>query len=396
MSQRQQVCVLAGDGIGVEVTEAVLPLFEALELPIDLKFGDIGWSCWQKEGNCIPDRTWNLINESNATLLGAITSKPLREAEAELSSALRGTGRVYVSPVIQLRQKLGLFANVRPVTDVLGNNRYRFSVIRENTEGLYAGLDFASIPQAFEPILAERERNGAPWTRESCSDATMTVRLQTRAGLLRLFRFAFEHARQQGYDRVTLADKPNVLRYSGAFAREILESVAADFPDIQCSIDNVDAVALWMVRRPERFGVIVAENMFGDILSDLGAGVMGGLGLAPSANIGAQGAYFEPVHGSAPAYAGQHRANPSAMFLSVALMLEHLGHAHAAQATRNAVAQVARSDCRTYDLGGTASTFEVATAIVKQTLEGAALLDGVTSRQSRNQDKHDLKKGAHA
>lgn len=181
MSRRQQVCVLPGDGIGVEVTDAVLPLFEALGLPIDLKFGDIGWSCWQKEGNCIPDKTWDLINESDATLLGAITSKPLREAEAELSSILRGTGRVYVSPVIQLRQKLGLFANVRPVTDVLGNNRYRFSVIRENTEGLYAGLDFASIPQAFEPILAERERNGAPWSRESCTDATMTVRLQTRA-----------------------------------------------------------------------------------------------------------------------------------------------------------------------------------------------------------------------
>lgn len=398
MTQRQNVCVLAGDGIGMEVTAAVVPLFQALNLPIDLKFGEIGWSCWQKEGKCIPDSTWDLINASDATLLGAITSKPLREAEAELAPSLRGTGLIYVSPVIQLRQKLGLYANVRPISDVLGDNRYRFSVIRENTEGLYAGLDFASIPQAFEPILAERERNGAPWTREGPDDATMTVRLQTRAGLLRLFRFAFEHARQQGYDRVTLADKPNVLRYSGAFAREILESVAADFPDIQCNIDNVDAVALWMVRRPERFGVIVAENMFGDILSDLGAGVMGGLGLAPSANIGANGAYFEPVHGSAPAYAGQERANPSAMFLSVALMLEHLGHQHAAMATRKAVAQVARSECRTYDLGGTSSTFEVAAEIVRQTVEWARTPGEAPATTSGNhlQSKQTLGKGAHA
>lgn len=391
MSQRQKVAVLPGDGIGIEVTEAVLPLFEALNLPIDLSFGDIGWSCWQKEGNCIPGNTWKLIESSDATLLGAITSKPLREAEAELPEALRGRGKVYVSPVIQLRQKLGLFANVRPVTDVLGDNRYRFSVIRENTEGLYAGLDFASIPEAFAPILEERERNGAAWTRAGLDDATMTVRLQTRAGLTRLFRFAFEHAREQGHDRVTLADKPNVLRYSGAFARDILETVAADYPDIGFAIDNVDAVALWMVRRPERFGVVVAENMFGDILSDLGAGVMGGLGLAPSANIGAQGAYFEPVHGSAPAYAGQNRANPSAMFLTVALLLEHLGHAQAALAIRNAVAQVARSACRTYDLGGTANTFEVATVIVRQTLEWAAKLDAGTSRTP-----HTVNTGAHA
>jgi len=392
MSARQKVCVLPGDGIGIEVTEAVLPLFDTLNLPIDLSFGDIGWSCWQKEGNCIPETTWNLISASNATLLGAITSKPLREAEAELSPELRGTGRVYVSPVIQLRQKLGLYANVRPVTDVLGDDRYRFSVIRENTEGLYAGLDFASIPPGFEAVLAERERNGAPWTREGPNDATMSVRLQTRAGLTRLFRFAFEHAREQGFDRVTLADKPNVLRYSGAFARDILESVAADYPDIHSNIDNVDAVALWMVRRPERFGVIVAENMFGDILSDLGAGVMGGLGLAPSANIGAQGAYFEPVHGSAPAYAGQNRANPSAMFLTVALLLDHLGHGQAARAIRNAVSEVARSDQRTYDLGGSASTREVAAAILRHSLDWAERLDGAGAHRA----PHAVKQGAHA
>jgi len=365
---RHRVCVLPGDGVGVEVVDALLPVFEALNLPIDLDFGQIGWECWRTGGDPVPAETWAKIAAADATLLGAITSKGLHEAEAELPAALRNTSRVYVSPVIQLRQRLSLYANVRPVTDVLGDGRFRFTVIRENTEGLYAGLDFATIPAEFEPLLKAKELAGAPWTRNSAEDATMTVRLQTRAGLTRLFRFAFEYARQHDYKRVTLADKPNVLRYSGAFAREILESVAAQYPDIAYNIDNVDAVALWMIRRPERFGVIVAENMFGDILSDLGAGVMGGLGFAPSANIGDAGAYFEPVHGSAPAHVGQNKANPSAMFLSLALLLEHLGYHAQAQAIERAVAQVVRHDCQTYDSGGQATTRECAAAIIERSV----------------------------
>ncbi|AZE51418.1 isocitrate/isopropylmalate dehydrogenase [Pseudomonas chlororaphis] len=365
---RHRVCVLPGDGIGSEVVEAILPIFDALELPIDLDFGQIGWECWRTGGDPVPAETWAKIAAADATLLGAITSKALLEAEKELPEALRNTSRVYVSPVIQLRQRLSLYANVRPVTDVLGEGRFRFTVIRENTEGLYAGLDFASIPAEFEPLLKARELAGAPWSRDSAEDATMTVRLQTRAGLTRLFRFAFEYARQHDYQRVTLADKPNVLRYSGAFARGILEEVAAHYPDIAYNIDNVDAVALWMIRRPERFGVIVAENMFGDILSDLGAGVMGGLGFAPSANIGDAGAYFEPVHGSAPAHVGQDKANPSAMFLSLALLLEHLGYHAQAQAIEQAVTQVARHDCQTYDSGGQATTGQCAAAIIRRSV----------------------------
>ncbi|WP_397433203.1 isocitrate/isopropylmalate dehydrogenase family protein [Pseudomonas chlororaphis] len=365
---RHRVCVLPGDGIGSEVVEAILPIFDALELPIDLDFGQIGWECWRTGGDPVPAETWAKIAAADATLLGAITSKALQEAEKELPEPLRNTSRVYVSPVIQLRQRLSLYANVRPVTDVLGEGRFRFTVIRENTEGLYAGLDFASIPAEFEPLLKARELAGAPWSRDSAEDATMTVRLQTRAGLTRLFRFAFEYARQHDYQRVTLADKPNVLRYSGAFARGILEEVAAHYPDIAYNIDNVDAVALWMIRRPERFGVIVAENMFGDILSDLGAGVMGGLGFAPSANIGDAGAYFEPVHGSAPAHVGQGKANPSAMFLSLALLLEHLGYHAQAQAIEQAVTQVVRHDCQTYDSGGQATTGQCAAAIIRRSV----------------------------
>lgn len=350
----KKICVLPGDGVGIEVTEAVVPLFEALELPVTLSFGQIGWECWRAEGAPVPQATWRLIQDSDATLLGAITSKPQREAQTELPSHLRHSELPYVSPVIQLRQRLSLYANVRPITDVIGNERFRFTVIRENTEGLYAGLDYASVPSEIEPLLLAKEREGASWQRSDRHDAAVSVRLQTRLGVKRLLRFACDHARAQGFDKVTLADKPNVLRNSSAFVRDILEEVATDYPDLQLNIENVDAVALWMVRRPERFGVIVAENMFGDILSDLGAGVMGGLGLAPSANIGEHGAYFEPVHGSAPAYAGLNKANPSAMFLSAALMLDYLDFTEAASRVRNAVRQVAQSDVRTYDLGAPA------------------------------------------
>ncbi|MCQ9390546.1 isocitrate/isopropylmalate dehydrogenase family protein [Pseudomonas viridiflava] len=368
-SKTKRICVLPGDGVGVEVMDVAIPVLQALGLDFQLDYGEIGWECWKREGNTVPQATWTKIAQADATLLGAITSKPLKEAELELPSTLQGKNHPFVSPVIQLRQNLGLYANVRPVTDILGENRFRFVVIRENTEGLYAGLDYDHIPAEFLPVLERREANGASWIRHTSTDAAMSVRLQTRHGLTRLFRFSFDYARLHGYTHVTLADKPNVLRHSSAFTRAILEEVALDYPDIGYSVDNIDAAALWMVRRPERFGVIVAENMFGDILSDLGAGVMGGLGLAPSANIGDTGAYFEPVHGSAPAHAGLNKANPSAMFLSIGLMLEHLGYSSEASIIAHAVADVARSSVRTYDLKGTSTTRDVAHAVIARCLE---------------------------
>lgn len=367
-----RICVLPGDGIGEEVTAAALPVFEAAGVPVDLVFGEIGWKCWVSGGDTVPPETWRKIADTDVTLLGAITSKPLREAEEALPPALRGRGHPFVSPVIQLRQRLKLFANVRPVTDIVEGGRFSFTVIRENTEGLYAGLDFSAIPPEFASLLAEREAAGAPWGRLDPHEASMAVRLQTRAGLERILRFAFDHARRHGLETVTWADKPNVLRHSGAFARAVLEEVAEDYADIGWRIENVDAIALWMVRRPERFGVIVAENMFGDILSDLGAGIMGGLGFAPSANIGREGAYFEPVHGSAPAHAGLNRANPCAMFLTIALLLDHVGEAEAAGAIRKAVIEVARSPLRTYDQGGSATTDEVAAAIIAHVADHSA------------------------
>lgn len=364
-----KICVLPGDGIGVEVMEAALPVFEALSIPISLHFGKIGWECWKEGGNPVPEETWVLINKTDATLLGSITSKPLKEAENELPDHLKGKNIKYISPVIQLRQKLGLFANVRPITDIGNKNKkFNFCVIRENTEGLYAGLDFASIPEEVSELISKNKSKQADWTISSPDNATCAIRLQTKEGLERLFHFSFQYAIANGYSKITWADKPNVLRYSGDFSRKILIEVAKNYPQITWDIQNVDAVALWMVKRPESFSLIVAENMFGDILSDLGAGVMGGLGLAPSANIGSTSkCYFEPVHGSAPKYAGQNKANPSAMFLTIGLLLDHFGFKEEADRISRAINQVITDGkILTYDLGGNSSTQEMAQEIIKQ------------------------------
>ncbi|MGW7413916.1 isocitrate/isopropylmalate dehydrogenase family protein [Streptomyces sp. NPDC054863] len=362
MTDRKTIAVLPGDGIGPEVMSAALEAVDRLDLPLDFRFGEIGWDCWRRGGDPVPERTWKLLDETDAALLGAITSKPLREAEAELDDNLRGTGLRFVSPVLQLRQRLGLYANVRPVTD-LQHGRFDFVVVRENTEGLYAGLDFHGLDEPLWNAVRHHPNAAASGPEET----SVTLRLQTRFGIDRLLRFGFEHARSHGYRLLTLVDKPNVLRNSSNHLRERLELIAADYPEIETEILNVDAVALWMVRRPERFGVLVAENMFGDILSDLGAGVMGGLGLASSGNIGDLGSYFEPVHGSAPGMAGQGRANPTAMLLTLAQLLTHLDLPLPARQLTEAVRTVVRARTTvTYDLGGTASTGEAAAAIAVQ------------------------------
>ncbi|MBM9400789.1 isocitrate/isopropylmalate dehydrogenase family protein [Gluconacetobacter azotocaptans] len=361
---------LPGDGIGPEVLGAALPIFDAMRIPIKLDIGKIGWSCWQAAGDPVPQDTWEKISHADVVLLSAITSKSRREAEDDLPPHLRQRAIEYVSPVIQLRQRLDLYANVRPIYDLSGRDKFRAVVIRENTEGLYSGLDYWPAPAPIVDLLAEATR-AKPLGREHSGHISASVRIQTRHGLSRIFLFAFEFARQNGYRKVTLADKPNVLRHSGAFARECFEEAAEKFPEIIADVQNVDAVALWLVMRPERFGVIVAENMFGDILSDLAAGVMGGLGFAPSENIGTTGAYYEPVHGSAPHLAGQNRANPSAMFLTIALALKKHGYGLEAAAIQRAVSACYQAAKVTYDAGGSLSTAEAASEIISRAAHDA-------------------------
>lgn len=357
-----KITVLAGDGIGREVMDAALPVFDIFDIPVELTFGDVGWEYWKKEGNPLPERTWQIIKQSDATLLGAITSKPEREAYQELVPQLSSKQFNYVSPVIQLRQGLDLFANIRPCFSINDEKAFNFCVIRENTEGLYAGFDFHPTPDNLKAILQEKSN----FKNTSNEELSCSLRVQSLAGLTRLFEFAFSYADKNNYKRITLADKPNVLRKSGAFAREIYEKIAVKYPHINADILNVDALALWLVKCPEKFGVIVAENMFGDILSDLGAAVMGGLGFAPSANIGNKGCYFEPVHGSAPAIKA-NQANPSAMFLTIGLLLKHFGYDNEAKRIENAIKTVVKDGQNTtYDVGGNATTNGMAEAILAQ------------------------------
>lgn len=364
-SKKLNIAVLPGDGIGIDVTQAAIPIFNALKIPVNLTLGDIGWSYWQTEGTPIPERTWHLINEADTILLGAITSKPQREARNELTKELQQQKLNYISPIISLRQNLDLYANVRPCFSLKNTNKpFDFCIIRENTEGLYAGFDYHPLP---EPILNLLDKN-PHWQSIPADEMSCALRLQSTAGLTRLFHYAFQYANTQKMNRVTFADKPNVLRLSSEFAREIFDATANQYPHIHADILNVDAVALWLVRRPEEFGVIVAENMFGDILSDVGAGVMGGLGFAPSANIGTKKCYFEPVHGSAPRI-GANKANPSAMFLTISLLLQHFGYEEQAQLIRQSISIIMnKGRFVTYDVGGNASTSDMAKAIIDQCL----------------------------
>jgi isocitrate/isopropylmalate dehydrogenase/regulator of RNase E activity RraA len=365
-TKKLKIAVLPGDGIGKDVTKACIDIFTALDIPVALTFGDIGWSFWQNEGTPIPDRTWQLIHDSDTTLLGAITSKPEREAQLELSKKFKNKPTNYVSPIIQLRQRLELFANVRPSFTINEKStNFNLCIIRENTEGLYSGFDYHPLPRQLDSLLKQHQK----WQHINSDDISCSLRLQSKQGLARLFQFAFDYANKHGFSRVTFADKPNVLRQSSAFARELFESYSQKFPHIKADILNVDAVGLWIVRRPEKFGVIVAENMFGDILSDVGAGIMGGLGVAPSANIGPNGCYFEPVHGSAPSIS-KDKANPCAMFLTISMLLNHFSHTKAANIIKQSVMEVINKQYYlTYDLGGNSTTKEMAHAIIDTCLK---------------------------
>tara|TARA_B100001094_G_scaffold330678_1_gene396510 strand:- start:1450 stop:3609 length:2160 start_codon:yes stop_codon:yes gene_type:complete len=359
--KRKNILVLPGDGIGVEVCQAAIPILKALNLPMDIKYAEIGWECWKKYGDTVPQKTWGMIKQADAVLLAAITSHGKEKAESSLPVELQGLNRQYVSPIIALRQKLELYANVRPSHGIGKNGKnFNICIIRENTEGLYAGLDFHKVPSEFQHIIKHKNIETYGY-----DETTWSVRLQTKLGLERIIRYAFKYAVEHNMSRVTLADKPNVLRESGNFARDIFYSVSREYPQIEADIHNVDAVAMWLHLKPEVFGVIVCENLFGDILSDLAAGLMGGLGLAPSANIGKDIAYFEPVHGSAPKLAGKNKANPIAMFKSISLMLAYLGFEHESKLVENAVDYVIKQNkFLTYDLGGQATTQDCAENLI--------------------------------
>ncbi len=384
---------MPGDGIGNDVMEATRIVLDALRLEAEYIPCDIGWDFWCREGNPLPDRSIKVLKATTCALFGAITSKPQDDAKEELAPELKGKNLVYFSPIVRLRQLFNLHTNMRPCKSYPGNPlNYRGTrlanpsgddimidqvVFRENTEGMYGGVEFFPLP---EPVYAALCANPKmkPWKDKGLENVAFSSRIVSVQGCTSICRQAFEHAKRTGRKRVTLVEKPNVLRETGGLMTRIFRKMAEDYKPAGIWADeaNIDAICMWMFKNPQDYSVLVAENMFGDIVSDLCAGLVGGLGFAPSANLGDRYAVFEPTHGSAPKYAGQYKVNPHAMLLTAKLMLDWLGDGNGgggaaekqmASRLESAIARVIKEGkVRTYDMGGKDSTLDVAREVARQ------------------------------
>jgi len=367
---KYRIAWLPGDGIGNDVMDAAKLVLDTLELDAEYIHGDIGWEFWKSEGNPLPDRTIDILKQTDCALFGAITSKPKNEAVKELSPELQGQGHVYSSPIVGLRQLLKLHTNMRPCHAFEGNPlNYRddidLVIFRENTEGMYSGIEFRPVPDEVRQTITEHNPKMKKFQEVAGDDMAITLRVITRKGAELIIRDAFEYAKRYNMPTVTVVEKPNVLRETSGLFNEVSREIAKEYPGIEVWYTNIDAMCMWLVKNPQKYGVIVTSNLFGDITSDLSAQLVGGLGFACAANIGDDYAVFEPTHGSAPKYAGKYTANPTAMILTVRLMLQHIGEEDMANRVYNAVAEVIREGTvRTRDMGGEATTMEMAEAIV--------------------------------
>jgi isocitrate dehydrogenase (NAD+) len=325
------VTLIPGDGIGPELADATTHVLESTGITFDWDVQEAGEATIAKEGTPLPDRVLDSIRANGVAIKGPITT-PV------------GTG--FRSVNVALRQTLELYANLRPARSMQGvESRYTdvdLIIVRENTEDLYAGIEHRVGP-----------------------DAAESIKIITRAASQRIARYAFEYAVKNGRSKVTAVHKANIMKLSDGLFLESCGQVAAEYEGrIQFEDRIVDNMCMQLVQKPELYDVLVLPNLYGDIISDLAAGLVGGLGVAPGANIGDTAAVFEPVHGSAPKYAGQNKANPTALMLSGGLMLRHLGETDAAVAVEEAVrAVIAEGTTVTYDLGGTAGTREFGEAV---------------------------------
>ncbi len=331
-----EITVIPGDGIGPEVTSATLEVLNAAgaDLTYDEQLG--GVSALESVGSPLPDATLDSIRRTRIALKGPLTTP---------------SGSGFRSVNVALRKEFDLYANVRPARTLFGGGRYDdidLVLIRENTEGLYVGVEhFIGVG-------------------DDARAAAESVMIVTRHGTERIVRYAFEYARTHGRKKVTVAHKANILKYTQGLILDVARDVAEDYPDIEFEDRIIDATAMWLVLDPYRFDVLVMENMFGDILSDLMAGLVGGLGFAPAANIGLDTAMFEAVHGSAPDIAGQGVANPTSLLLSACMMLDHVDQGDVAHRIRTAIGTVLRNgDVRTRDMGGTDGTAAYTAAVVR-------------------------------
>ena len=376
---KYKVAWMPGDGVGSEVMDAAKLTLDALGFDAEYVPADIGWEFWCKEGNPLPDRTIETLKNTDCALFGAITSKPREEATAELAPELQGRGLTYFSPIVKLRQLFNLHTNLRPCKAYPGNSlNYRddidLVVFRENTEGMYGGVEWFPLPKKVADAMADPEV-GHPqrmkrWYERGLENVAVSTRIMSRQGCESICRQAFDYAKETGRKSVTLVEKPNVLRETGGLMTRVFRAVATEYPGIEPWEANIDAICMWMIKNPQDYDVLVAENMFGDIVSDLCAGLVGGLGFACAANIGVNYAVFEPTHGSAPKYAGKNVVNPMAMILTAKMMLDWLGEKDLAARLEGAVAKViAENKVATYDVKGRGkgdSTIAVGEEVARQ------------------------------
>ena len=368
---KYHIAWLPGDGVGNDVMDAAKIVLDTINLDAEYIPGDIGWEFWKTEGDPLPARTIKLLKETDCGLFGAITSKPNDEAQKELAPELKSKGFVYSSPIVRLRQTFNLHTNLRPCKAFAGNPlNYRddidLVVFRENTEGLYAGVEFQPVPdEIFNALMSHKKMK--KFENIPLADMAISTRIFTRKACQNIVRQAFEYAKEHNRKSVTLVEKPNVIRETSGMMVQEARKIAKNYSGIELWETNVDAMCMWLVKNPQIYDVLVSSNMFGDIISDLSAQLVGGLGFAASGNIGDDFAVFEPTHGSAPKYAGMYKVNPTAMLMSVKLMLDWLGEKKDAKKLEQAIADVIKEGkVRTYDLGGDNTSLEVAEEIAKK------------------------------
>ncbi len=361
------VVTLPGDGIGKVVLPEALRVLKAVGFDAQYVPAEIGWDCWINQGNALPEKTVELLAQHRLGLFGAITSKPKAAADAELKPELKNKGHSYFSPIVAMRQRFNLDLCIRPCRSFPGNplNFIRKTaaggfeepvvdsvIFRQNTEGLYAGVEYLDPPAEVRAALGKHPKF-KPFEKIAGRDMALAVRVITREATRRILEAGFAHARAHGYKSVTVCEKPNVLRETSGVYEEEAKKIQKDFPDVALKSDNIDALMMWLTKKPEEYGVVVASNLFGDIVSDAFAGLVGGLGFACSGNIGRDVAVFEPTHGSAPKYEKLDPpiVNPIAMILSAAMLLDHVGEQAMGKRVREAVASVVREGkVRCYDM----------------------------------------------
>jgi len=356
----------------VDVLEATRIVLDKLDLNADYLPADIGWEFWCREGDAFPTRTIDLLKNVDAAMFGAITSKPVKAAEAELDPKLKGQGLTYRSPIVRMRQMFDLYTCLRPCKGYPGNPlNYKegidLVVFRENTEDLYAGVEFNPVPSSVAAALAQESKPFAPFKGLPGDQYAVSVKVNTRKGCERIVRAAFDFARKFNRKKVTVVHKANVVRATDGLFLDIAKDVARGYTGIQMDDANVDAICMWLLKNPLSYDVLVAPNLYGNIISDLCAQMVGGIGVGCSGNIGDTLAVFEPSHGTAPKYAGQYKVNPIASILAAKMMLDWLGEPQMGAAVEKAVAEVVQAGkVRTYDMGGTSSTLDLARAIAER------------------------------